>query len=238
MKEVLVYMGIPETSLSFSLGIWGSFISGENAGLRYLTSGRHESLRRKTRVVHVPLGIPFKTELDVERLRGENGILFILAAGNSIYDDTDIVSPTSRPWDLWNDNHLFWQAGGAYGATSSAEKNWKLYQNNLEIARLDNVIFASSAGIGSDSTTVEPERRVIRCGTLKDACLTIIPEQYTSPASARLSAMAFYLFQFPEWNTPQKVVSVLKECAIDAGEPGPDVEYGLGVANLLCGPVL
>ena len=75
-------------------------------------------------------------------------------------------------------------------------------------------------------------------GTLKDACLTVVPAQTTSPASARLAAMAFFLFQFPEWNTPQKVVSVLKECAIDVGEPGPDIEYGLGVANLLCGPVL
>ena len=233
MKEVLVYMGIPETSLSFSLYLWGSIREG-NVGLRDLTSGRYESLRRRTRVVHIPLGIPFKTDLDVERLRGESNILFVTTTSNSyIYAGIDrINSPTSRPWDLWNDDHLYWQAGGAYGETSTAERNWGVYQNNLEIARLGNVLFASSADISSDSTTVEPWREgVIRCGTLKNACFTIIPEQHTSPASARLSAMAFYLFQFPEWNTPQKVVSVLKECAIDAGEPGPDVEYGLGVAK-------
>ncbi len=144
------------------------------------------------------------------------------------------------PWDIWNNNHQMWQPGGFYRIhPDDPDKNWKVYQNILEMARLGNVIFASSADISSDSTTVEPWREgVIRCGTLKDACFTIIPEQYTSDASARLSAMAFYLFQFPEWNTPQKVVSVMKECAIDVGEPGPDIEYGLGVANLLCGPVL
>ena len=239
MKEVLVNKGIPETSLSFSLNSWGSFITGENRGLRDLTSGRYESLRRRTRVVHIPLGIPFNSDLDVERLRGESSILFVTGTSNSyIYDADRLVSPTSRPWDIWNNNHLLWQADGYGRVGSTAERNWGVYQNYLEIARLGNVIFASSADISSDSTTVEPYRGVIRCGTLKNACFTIIPSQHTSPASAHLAAMAFYLFQFPEWNTPQKVVSVLKECAIDAGEPGPDIEYGLGIANLLCGPVL
>ena len=130
-----------------------------------------------------------------------------------------------------------WQPGGYHiSHPDDPDKNWKVYQNNLEIARLGNVLFASSANISSDSMTVIPHRGVIRCGTLKDACFTIIPRQSTSRASARLSAMAFYLAQF--WDTPQEIVSVLKECAIDAGEPGPDVEYGLGIANLLCGPVL
>ena len=240
MKEMLISMGIPEESLSFPSLLWWASSGDGNVGLREFVSGRHESLRRNTQVVHVPFNIPFKSEKDAERMRGESGILFITATSNSeIYRGIDrINSPTSRPWDLWNDDHLFWQAGGAYGENSGAEENWKLYQDILEIARLGNVIFASSAGISSDSTTVEPWRRVIRCGTLKNACFTIIPEQYTSDASARLAAMAFYLFQFPEWNTPQKVVDALKECAIDAGEPGPDVEYGLGIANLICGPVL
>ncbi len=137
---------------------------------------------------------------------------------------------------MWNDDHLLWQADGYGRVGSTAERNWGVYQNNLEIARLGNVLFASSANVSSDSMTVVPHRNVIRCGTLKDACFTIIPRQSTSRASARLSAMTFYLAQF--WDTPQEIVSVLKECAIDAGEPGPDIEYGLGIANLLCGPVL
>ena len=242
MKEVLVNMGIPETSLSFFMNIKVfSAVNGENFGLRDLTSGRYESLRRRTRVVHVPLNIPFNSDLDVERLRGESNILFVIITSNSYIYAADrfdhLVSPTSRSWDIWNDDHLLWQADGYWKGPTSAERNWGVYQNYLEMARLGNVIFASSADISSDSTTVEPWREgVIRCGTLKNACFTIIPEQYTSPASARLSAMAFYLAQF--WDTPQEIVRVLKRCAIDAGEPGPDIEYGLGVANLLCGPVL
>ncbi len=82
MRNVLIGMGIPETSLSFSLNAWGSILEG-NRGLQDLTSGRYESLRRRTRVVHIPLGIPFKTELDVERLRGESNILFVTATSNS-----------------------------------------------------------------------------------------------------------------------------------------------------------
>ena len=242
MRDVLVGMGIPEERLFFfqSMIYAGGSGGDGNVGLQDFTSDRYESLRRNTRIVHVPRSIPFATEKDVERLRGESSILFVTTTSNSyIYDDTDIVSPTSRPWDIWNDDHLLWQPGGFYrNHPDDPNKNWKIYQNILEMARLGNVLFASSANVSSDSTTVEPWRGVIRCGTLKDACFTVIPEQYTSPASARLAAMAFYLFQFPEWNTPQKVVDVLKECAIDAGEPGPDVEYGLGIANLICGPVL
>ena len=237
MRDVLIGMGIPETSLSFSLNNWGSILEG-NRGLSEFTSGRYESLRRRTRVVHVPLSTPFATDLDVERLRKESNTLFVTTTGNSYsYERIDrINSPTSRPWDIWSNNHLLWQADGYWRVGSTAERNQKVYQNNLEIARLGNVIFASSANVSSDSMTVVPHRNVIRCGTLKDACFTIIPRQSTSRASARLSAMTFYLAQF--WDTPQEIVSVLKECAIDAGEPGPDIEYGLGIANLLCGPVL
>ncbi len=228
-------MGIPEESLSFSLSGWAT--SDGNWGLRRFTSSEYESLRRRTRVVHVPHATPFETEKDIERLRGESGTLFVTVTGNSYrYAEIDhINSPTSRSWDIWNDGHLLWQADG-YWRNSTAERNWGAYQNIQEVARLDNVLFASSADISSDSMTAVPHRDVIRCGTLKDNCFTVIPGQYTSQASARLSAMAFYLAQF--WDTPQEIVSVLKECAIDAGEPGPDVEYGLGVANLLCGPVL
>ena len=82
MRNVLIGMGIPETSLSFSLPNWGSILEG-NGGLLDLTSGRYESLRRRTGVVHVPLAIPFETDLDVERLRGESNILFVTTTSNS-----------------------------------------------------------------------------------------------------------------------------------------------------------
>ena len=91
MRDVLVGMGIQETSLSFSLGIWGSILEG-NDGLRLLTSGRYESLRKRPRVVHIPLGIPFKTELDVERLRGESNILFVTTTSNSYIYRTYAIS--------------------------------------------------------------------------------------------------------------------------------------------------
>ena len=48
--------------------------------------------------------------------------------------------------------------------------------------------------------------------------------------------MSFYLSQF--WEKPEEIAGVLKQCAVDVGEPGIDREYGHGVANLLCPRVL
>ena len=64
----------------------------------------------------------------------------------------------------------------------------------------------------------------------------MLPESYTSSASARLAAMAFYLAQL--YPTAEEIVETMNVCAIDIGEPGIDREFGRGLANIVCGPVL
>ena len=58
----------------------------------------------------------------------------------------------------------------------------------------------------------------------------------TSGAAAVLGAISYYLSHL--YPTPEEVVSVLRSCAIDVGEPGVDEEYGVGLVNLFCPEVL
>ena len=48
--------------------------------------------------------------------------------------------------------------------------------------------------------------------------------------------MSFYLAQL--YPTAEEIVEVLNTCAIDIGEPGIDREFGRGLANIVCAPVL
>ena len=125
----------------------------------------------------------------------------------------------------------------------------------MDLLRTDNVIFASSHGFrweedvsGGLTLTVFPGQHNIKCGATKDNCFSLAVSEsprttyddyiryhggsYTSAATAHLSAIAFYLAQF--FPTAEEIVSVLRTCAIDVGDPGPDEEYGVGVVNLFC----
>ena len=231
MRWMLVdIMGIPEHHLSFTLPNWGNLPGLGNGGLNDLASGEYESLRKSSRVVHLPLFRPLADSQDVRNVR-DNTILFVIAVGNTYIYDAD--GKTDNNWDAWNPEHAGWQPDIFYPADLSYSKT---VQDNIpRLVDSGKVIFATSARVVDGE--VMPERRVMRCGVmLKDACFTILPVQYTSDASARLAAMAFYLAQF--WDTPEEIVSVLKQCAVDVGEPGVDVEYGHGIATLLCAPVV
>ena len=128
----------------------------------------------------------------------------------------------------------------------------------MDLLRTDNVIVASSHGFrweedqsGELTLTVFPGQLNIRCGKTKENCFSLVvshpnpspPTSYddplwyhggsfTSGATVHLSAIAFYLAQF--FPTAEEIVSILRTCAIDVGEPGPDEEYGVGVVNLFC----
>ncbi len=222
MLRHIVTTGIPEKHTVFFEGFESHRIV-ENIGLGMLVSGEHEILRIATRVIHLPYRFPLVGSQDVPRIM-ENNILFVKAAGNM---------PASHRGDrdAYNFNHSRWR-----GDTPQQEARRKeFYKNVLDIHKTDKVIAATSATI-TKSGVIEPFEEVFKCGDIEEACFTMMPEQYTSNASARLSAMSFYLSQF--WETPEEVVEVLKQCAIDVGEPGVDREYGQGVANLLCPPVL
>ena len=218
MVRVMNVMGIPETHMAFlpEFSFTGSKISKTgNEGLEMLVSEEYESLRKAARVVHLPLYIPLTHRRDALNVK-ENNMLFVVGTGN-------LNRFFRGDRDLYSINHPVW--GGDLSS----------YTNIRKVHNTGKAIRAGSAKV-TESGEVEPYEKVVKCGDLKESCFTIIPEQYTSPASARLSAMAFYLAQF--WETPEEIVEVLKKCAVDVGETGIDREYGQGVANLLCPEVL
>ena len=196
------------------------YVSGDkeegwyNKGLRILVSGEYESLRLQARVVILPALIPFIGVNDAPRI-AENNILFVIAAGNTY--------STENRRDLWSKEHPFWQG------------EWvQSYNNALATFRTGKVIAATSAWETEEGIIVDEE--LVQCGDIAEWCFTVLPNSYTSDASARLSAMSFYLAQL--YPTAEEIVEVLNTCAIDIGEPGIDREFGRGLANIVCGPVL
>ena len=152
----------------------------------------------------------------------DTNILFILPALNmheSFNGDRDTYSPGHIIW-----REPYWQKGGSFS-----------YENVIDAYNTGKVIAATSAVL-TDAGTIEPNEEVVSCGNIKESCFTMMPKQTTSNASARLVPVSFYLAQF--WETPEEIIEVLKECAIDVGEPGVDHEYGNGIVNLLCPRVL
>ena len=223
MKKFLAFGSeIPETSLVFFERFKGIQNTG-NIGLRMLTSGAHETLRNATRVVHLPLVSPLRKLDDKPRIE-ENTMLFVLAAGN-------VSDSYNGDRDVFNIDHIQY-----VGTTPSrTARRRESYRNELEIYKTGKVIAVTSARV-TEEGVIEPNEYVVQCGDIKESCLTMLPAQPTSSASNRAAGVSFYLAQF--WETPEEIVEVLKECAVDIGEPGVDREYGVGAVNLICPRVL
>lgn len=225
MQGIITGMGVPLEKTVFRGWFGGYTIRKGNDGLQRFTSGNDEELRKKTRVVHVPYFLPFGGPGDLERIQQQDRIVFVTATNNmdrQMQGDRDIYNTNHRGWHLPNDPE-----------TERAGR--KAYQEALKIHKTDKVIAATSARV-TEEGEIEPNINVVTCGDIKETCFTMVPAQYTSTASARLSAIAFYLAQF--WETPEEIVEVLRKCAVDIGEPGVDREYGSGMVNLLCPEVL
>ena len=212
-------ISIPEKNLVFFEGLNASETTqsgGSNIGLLLFTSREHETLRLSTRVVHVPFLAPFLGDNDASRI-AENNILFVIGAGNTYLTEGDR--------DMWNAGHLFWQGSNGVRA----------YNNALATFNTGKVVAATSA-IETEEGDILADEELVKCGDIAEWCFTVLPNTYTSGASARLSAMAFYLAQL--YPTAEEIVETMNACAIDIGEPGIDREFGRGVANIICGPVL
>ena len=160
-------------------------------------------------------------ELDIIRRR--NNFLTVAAAGNTETNDDRR--------DLWYSNHPWWK--------TEENKPYPYWENAFAAFATGRFILAKYAKIAFDGTVVPLEGNV-KCGLAKDSCYSIIssPENRrlgTSSASARLSALTFYLFQL--WDTPREVVGVLNVCAEDVGDPGVDEEFGRGIVSVVCDTV-
>ena len=176
--------------------------------------GFPKSLIQKARVMHLPLFVPFRGGSII--YTEKSNILFVIAAGNAYSANDDR--------DLWNVEHSYWQ-----------DDNMSKYDNALVSFNAGRTVAATSATT-TEERDIIPSEDVVKCGDIAEWCFTVLPDSYTSGASARLAAMAFYLAQL--YPTVEEIVETMNACAIDIGEPGIDREFGRGVANIICGPVL
>ena len=172
-----------------------------------------KSLIQEARVMHIPLFVPFREEQTL--YTEKENILFVAAAGNTYSANDDR--------DLWNVEHSYWQGD-----------NMAKYDNAFVSLNAGRTIMATSATTTEEGDII-PSELVVQCGDIAEWCFTVLPESYTSGASARLAAMAFYLAQL--YPTAEEIVETMNVCAIDIGEPGIDREFGRGLANIVCAPV-
>jgi len=102
-------------------------------------------------------------------------------------------------------------------------------------------LLATWAEVQTDGSIV-PIQKAVMCGDAMEWCYAVrVPPNLlqwvrdggsTSLAAPILGAHTFYLFQL--WDTAEEVLGVLRECAIDAGDPGVDREFGLGIPTAIC----
>ena len=190
----------------------------------FYRQGSAEMQRREFRDVPVvALPVDWAEGMDKgspDQIRGLSK-LFITAAGNACHGgvcDGRLWFP-DHPW--WSDHPGRWEnvfAAFATGKFIIARYAWKV--NGVVVPR------------GSDTDL---------CGHAMEYCYSLLFNEnmpvrfqgwHSSVATARLGAMAFYLFQL--WDTPEEVVETLNVCAEDVGAPGPDEEFGRGIVSVVC----
>lgn len=176
------------------------------------------------------LASPWWPAIDEEEgrtLAKQNAVLAVPSAGNADED-------TNWQRDVYHPNH-------PEGSDLAG-----VYQDVMPALRVADgkAVLATWAIINEDGTA-SPWERAVSCGDTKDWCFAVrMPDDLyrlrdettgypgTSLAAPILGALVFYLSQL--WDTADEVFAVLKECAIDIGEPGPDREFGLGVPTAHC----
>ncbi len=215
VKETAVNAGVPEGHIV----IQTDFLDLESETLAFLGD---------TRVVAIPL-FPAFFEQEGIALAKQNSIIAVASAGNVNTDEWN------RGWDrdIYHPNHPEGsRLAGVYSDVMGA----------LQAAN-GKAVLATWAIINTDGTA-SPWAHAVMCGDTMEWCFAVrMPSDLyekraangfpgTSLAAPILGAHAFYLSQL--WDTAGEVFGVLKECAIDIGEPGVDREFGLGVPSAIC----
>ena len=188
----------------------------------FLDTPEHADLISRTRVVAVPFTTPLGSAAEVDDIL-ENDIVWVVSVGNF---GSGIIGDTR---DLWYPDHPRWNQPPA----SNSEDAW---QNHLDAFDTGKVLLATYVVREEDGSYTE-DPKIVRCGHAKDVCIAVPrPTPGTgglsSSASARVTAMAYYVYQLVD--NAEDVVTTLAACAEDAGEPGVDEEFGLGVVSLAC----
>lgn len=177
-----------------------------------------------TKVIVRPLTPPYGRG-DGEVLAKHN-IIAVSGTGN-------VVSGDGGNRDLWSADHPRWQTDNFRNRREPAMRSLRDANGKALLATWADVLIDGS---------VVPVPLAAMCGDAMEWCFAVrVPSGLrddairggaTSWATPILGAHTFYLFQL--WDTAEEVFGVLKECAIDAGEPGVDREFGLGIPTAIC----
>lgn len=171
-------------------------------------------------------------------LAEQDALIAVGSAGNVWPDNDELMEYAGRDWYRADIEDYYFE-DGSYVALG------RNYRNVMAALRAANgkAVLATWAIVNADGTA-SPWEYAVMCGDTMEWCFAVrMPDDLyrnradngypgTSLASPILGAHAFYLSQL--WNTADEVFNVLKECAVDIGEPGPDREFGLGVPSAIC----
>ncbi len=212
MLRNLIEEGVPEDRIWFPE-------TTLSTDLRQFEHEQNADLRARTKVAHMPQHAPFSEDEDPGIVAAHN-IVWAVAAGN-----THALHPGGDR-DFWRPDHHYWLRDPSWHEDE--------FGNHLKAFATGKVLLVTYAKRDEEGS-YEPIETLVRCGEARDACLAIWRQAETggtSDASAKLAAAAFYVFQLYE--KAEEVVDTLKECAVDIGEQGVDVEFGHGLLNLAC----
>ena len=184
----------------------------------FLRDDEWADMRAETLVVAIPLLTALGQD-GAPDLIAAHGILWVAAAGNTHQRGVD------GDRDFWREDHPTFVR---------VPKVWSIHMG----------VFATGKGLIATVATRDgdgfaPSEGVVSCGDARHACFAVAQNEgkrlSTSWATGKLAVAGYYVFQL--FADVADVVATLKACAIDAGEPGVDDEFGLGVASLACDEV-
>jgi len=212
VRRVVLNAGVPEEFVSIQ----------EETNIQH---GGKLTVPEDTRVIVRSDFPPLRRWEDGELLAKHN-IIYVTGTGNlfpEFGNDRDYYRPDHPVWNKFPE--------------------WADYNSVMEGLRAANgkALLATWADVRTDGS-IAPVQQAAVCGDAMEWCFAVrvpsglrgdvIQGGATSWAAPILGAHTFYLFQL--WDTAEEVFGVLKECAIDAGEPGVDREFGLGIPTAIC----
>ena len=165
-----------------------------------------------------------------EELVAEHNVLFVTGTGNTP------VFPEGHSQAGWPDPSM----RDLYTPEAAEEAQYfsvHSYRKTMAVLETGKALLATWANVDSAGTHV-PYDFAVRCGDAKKSCFAMeLPPEWrshpligTSLAAPRLSAAVYYLSQMHSEAT--EVVSALRGCTQDIGEPGVDDEFGQGLVNV------
>lgn len=237
VKAVMSEAGVPPENLLRKIEVngWWSNKPSTYWTNRVFNNRTDTNQKKDLKVVNLSWDETFAPPSTAQTIRRNNTVFVTIISNTSNVD----AGPISSKRYLFSSKHPDWRRMDQF-SWGFGRENHSTYRETLAAAETGKVLFVTWGDVDNNGEIV-PYNYAVRCGDVKEACITVILPPYvgetygTSFAAPIVSAAAFYLSQL--WDDAEDVVRVLKDCAIDIGEPGIDEEFGVGALNLDCSTV-